>query len=320
MPATAPPRRIEFTTWDPAEAREFLDRAYGARLQVGASWDTSVPFTVTQVTAGEITAAELSIPADLTFKVDGRDQVIINTIASGTICRHRAKATDRYQPGDVYLSVYPEADWTCQSHESRLSTAVLPAALLASVASADPDRPSVPVEFLSFSPVQGRVRRWRETSRFVGGLLADPDAASPLVIGAAARLLAATALTVFANTAVTGPTPADSRDAQPETVRRAVSFIEASADRDITLADIAAAAHVTTRAVQLAFRRNLDTTPMAYLRRVRLDLAHRQLEAADPATETVSAVAYQWGFSSPSRFAGYYRDAYGVPPSRTLQS
>jgi hypothetical protein len=32
------------------------------------------------------------------------------------------------------------------------------------------------------------------------------------------------------------------------------------------VADIAAAARVTTRAVQLAFRRHLDTTPTDYLR------------------------------------------------------
>lgn len=83
--------------------------------------------------------------------------------------------------------------------------------------------------------------------------------------------------------------------------------------------DIAAAASVTTRSIQLAFQRHLETTPMAYLRRVRLDHAHRQLQAADPARDTVTAVARQWGFSSASRFAAHYRAAYGVPPSHALQ-
>jgi AraC-like DNA-binding protein len=101
-------------------------------------------------------------------------------------------------------------------------------------------------------------------------------------------------------------------------LRRATAFIEANPDRDITVADVAAAAHVTIRAVQLAFRRHLDTTPMAYLRQVRLDHAHRQLQAANPGRESVTAVAYRWGFASPSRFTAYYRQAYGVLPSRTL--
>jgi transcriptional regulator GlxA family with amidase domain len=103
-------------------------------------------------------------------------------------------------------------------------------------------------------------------------------------------------------------------------VQRAVGFIEANADIDITIADIARAAGVTARAVQLAFRRHLDITPAGYLRRVRLDQAHRELQAADPDHGSVTAVAYRWGFSSPSRFASYYRRAYGVPPSHTLRN
>ncbi|MFI6180577.1 hypothetical protein ACIA8R_33925 [Nonomuraea sp. NPDC051191] len=46
-------------------------------------------------------------------------------------------------------------------------------------------------------------------------------------------------------------------------MRRAIAYLEAQPDQDITVADIAAAAHVTVRAVQLAFRRHLDTTPLA---------------------------------------------------------
>jgi AraC-like DNA-binding protein len=88
----------------------------------------------------------------------------------------------------------------------------------------------------------------------------------------------------------------------------------------ITVADIAAAAHVTTRAIQLAFQRHLGTTPMEYLRRVRLDYAHRDLTRATPGGGlTVTAVAYRWGFGSSSRFAAAYRQTYGVTPSRTLR-
>jgi transcriptional regulator GlxA family with amidase domain len=153
-------------------------------------------------------------------------------------------------------------------------------------------------------------------------LLADPDAATaPLVIGPAARLLAATALSVFPNTLLAGPACEEHHDARPETVRRAVSFIEANAAGDITVADIAAAAYVTTRAVQLAFRRHLDTTPLAYLRRVRLELAHEDLRQAAPGGPvSVTAVAFRWGFASSSRFADQYRAAYGELPSTTLHS
>ena len=96
-------------------------------------------------------------------------------------------------------------------------------------------------------------------------------------------------------------------------------FIEEHAEQDITIADIAAAAHVTVRAVQLAFRRHRGATPLEYLRQIRLDHAHRDLVAADPGRQTVTAIAYRWGFPSSSRFSHYYRQAYGVTPSRTLR-
>ncbi|GAA0479118.1 hypothetical protein Ade02nite_40130 [Paractinoplanes deccanensis] len=87
------------------------------------------------------------------------------------------------------------------------------------------------------------------------------------------------------------------------------------------MADIAAAAGTTGRAVQTAFRRHRDTTPMAYLRQVRLDGAHRDLRAADPTTgATVTAIAARWGFRGTARFTSLYRQRYGTSPQHTLGS
>jgi transcriptional regulator GlxA family with amidase domain len=108
--------------------------------------------------------------------------------------------------------------------------------------------------------------------------------------------------------------------ARPDALRRAVAFIDANPERDIALADIAGAAYVTPRAVQLVFRRHLDTTPTAYLRKVRLRHAHEQLRAASPRDGvTVTEIALQWRFANPSRFAEHDRAAYGVAPSHTLR-
>ena len=110
---------------------------------------------------------------------------------------------------------------------------------------------------------------WQQTTDYTQGLLNDDMAASPLITGSTARLLAATALTVFPNDVLPDPTRQDTRDAHTGTLRRAIAFIDEHAHEDITV-DIAAAAFVTVRAVQLAFRHQLDTTPLAYLRSVRL--------------------------------------------------
>ena len=84
--------------------------------------------------------------------------------------------------------------------------------------------------------------------------------------------------------------------------------------------DIAAASHVTARALQLAFRRHLDTTPMAYVRRVRLQRLHQELRHADPADgATVTAAAARWGFQQMGRLSAQYRDLFGESPRDTLR-
>jgi len=100
------------------------------------------------------------------------------------------------------------------------------------------------------------------------------------------------------------------------TLRRALAFIDAHAGEDIGIAEIAEAARIGPRGLQRAFRQYRDTTPMEYLRRVRLDHAHRELLAGDPSRgDTVSAVAARWGFAHAGRFSAAYYAAYGCFPS-----
>lgn len=113
---------------------------------------------------------------------------------------------------------------------------------------------------------------------------------------------------------------ADPTRVESALLRRAMSFIDENAHREITLNDIAAAVNVTPRSVQYAFRRHLGTTPLEYLRRVRLDRAHRELKAADPRSDTVMAIAGRWGFTHAGRFSGVYKRTYGTAPSETLRS
>ena len=101
-------------------------------------------------------------------------------------------------------------------------------------------------------------------------------------------------------------------------LRRAVAFIHANVQSDIGLSEIAEAVGVTPRSVQYMFRRHLGTTPLEYLRRLRLDLAHRDLQAADPAVDTVTAIAGRWGFTHAGRFSIAHKQAFGIKPSRTL--
>lgn len=105
----------------------------------------------------------------------------------------------------------------------------------------------------------------------------------------------------------------------PAALRRAVRYCEAHAGEPIRLSDIAAAARISVRTLQLGFREHLQTTPTAYLRSVRLSHAHADLVriAETGSQTTVTDVALRWGFTHLGRFAALYRQTYGRPPSST---
>lgn len=181
------------------------------------------------------------------------------------------------------------------------------------------------VVFTGLEPLSPAVAaHWHVTVIRAGAILASPElAAAPLVGGEAFRMLTAALLTTFPNTAtaaLTEPAAPGTDPGGPGVVRRAVAFIEANADQDIGLGEIAAAARIGARGVQHAFRKHRDTTPMEYLRQVRMDRAHRALQAADPTRgDRVAAVAARWGFVHAGRFSVEYRRRYGCSPSKTLR-
>lgn len=105
----------------------------------------------------------------------------------------------------------------------------------------------------------------------------------------------------------------------PPQVRRALTFIDDNLDRSISVGDVAAAAGLSARGLQDSFRRITGETPMARLRRARLDRVRAELVSADAAVDSVAAIARRWGFTHLGRFAQAYERRYGELPSRTLR-
>jgi AraC-like DNA-binding protein len=110
-------------------------------------------------------------------------------------------------------------------------------------------------------------------------------------------------------------TQARSRAASRD-VRRAESFVRVHAAAGISLADIAAAAEVNIRTLQINFMRYRHVTPMEYLRNFRLDRARHLLMTGDV---QVADAAFESGFSHQGRFASRYRARFGEAPSITLK-
>ena len=107
--------------------------------------------------------------------------------------------------------------------------------------------------------------------------------------------------------------------AAPRHVRRAEEFMRANTSAPLTIADIAQAAGCSIRALQMAFDRFRGTTPMAALRRFRLEEARTEMLSAGH-TESIARIAAGHGFSTPSRFAQLFRRTYGVYPSEALRT
>lgn len=93
--------------------------------------------------------------------------------------------------------------------------------------------------------------------------------------------------------------------------------MHANMHQPLNVMDIARAAGVSVRSLQTGFRQFKDTTPAAYLRRIRLDAVHAELSLLTNRLP-VGEVALKWGFTQMGRFAAQYRARFGGYPSETV--
>jgi AraC-like DNA-binding protein len=316
----AVPHRTSITTSDPRRISDYVQQAFGPFLTVRRE-EPQLHLRVEGVQAGAYGVDEVAL-GGASITVQAHDVLAISRVVSGVIDWRQRRTSERFGMGDVVLLGDLDVGHWCSWHDAGAVIVRVTGDLLQRVAGGDPEARGRHIHFSGHRPVSdAAARQWLQTVNFVTESIANVEpVVSQLVIGSAGRLLAATALATFPNTSVLDERPVDRTDATPETVRRALAFIESNADLEIGVDDIAQAACVTVRAVQLAFRRHLDTTPMAQLRRVRLDRAHEDLRnAAAHDGTTVTQVAARWGFPSPSRFSTLYRAEYGQLPSQTLR-
>jgi AraC-like DNA-binding protein len=316
------PRRRRFVTGDPEQAHAFLRTVYG-------------PLTL-----------RLADPDLAAFHLDF-DGVATNRFAVERI-RHATAVECLFAPAESLVVVHPlegELHLTSRRDELRagpgdvlLCDAVTDLRIAAprldvEVVRLDPvavarvaaeltgfDAPTLPIDLCrAVSPA--RAAHWRAT---VGHLWRDvlgndEVMAGPLTRTALFRGLVAMLVESFPNPAI-ARVGDDRGRAVPPTLLRAMRYIDDHAAEDIGLADIAAAAGLGARGLQLAFRRHRDVTPLEHLRRVRLDRAHRDLQASTPDDATVGGIADRWGFPHHGNFSAVYLRTYGCSPSVTLRS
>ncbi len=104
----------------------------------------------------------------------------------------------------------------------------------------------------------------------------------------------------------------------PAGLQRAVAWLGRHLDEPIRLDTLAAIAGLRPRTLETQFRRHLGTTPLGWVRRLRLARARQQLLLGG--ATTVTEVAEANGITELGRFAAEYRRRFGELPSATLRA
>jgi AraC-like DNA-binding protein len=164
-------------------------------------------------------------------------------------------------------------------------------------------------------PTDAALAAWRTTLGDVTPLIVGEETPA-LARHAAQQALVRGMLDLFPWRAVDVPDAL--RTERTRRLRQAAEYVHAYADQAITTADIATAAGMHTRTLQLLMNEHLGSSPTNYVRHVRLDRARQDLLSSEPGSVLVSDVARKWGFGNLGRFSASYSARFGEYPRDTL--
>ncbi|MGW7402787.1 AraC family transcriptional regulator [Streptomyces sp. NPDC054833] len=317
--------RLTLRTADLDEARAaigamFYDTVMDL-LEPGASLDAD--FEMARL--GPLTLGELRCGADVRMRFDDLGAYHVDVPLTGHLAWRQA-AQDVAVAGPARAGVFqPEGRTTLERwdrHCRLLAVKIEPRALVRHLEALTGDAVGPSLRLArTMDLTTGPGRTWARLLRLVvdetmddRGLLRQPLLAARMRDSLLTGLLLATDHAY--REALDRPVP--SGFARP--VKRVVDAIHARPEHPYTTTELADLAGVSARWLQEVFRRQVGSSPMTYLRDVRMDRVRAELAAADPDATTVGAVAYRWGFGHLGRFAEKYRARFGELPSETLRS
>ncbi|WP_144960715.1 AraC family transcriptional regulator [Pseudomonas oryzihabitans] len=105
------------------------------------------------------------------------------------------------------------------------------------------------------------------------------------------------------------------RNVSPYFIKRIEAYIAEHLHEPLSVETLAEHGGVSVRTLFAGFRTYRGTTPMHYLRDLRLERVNEELRSGR--VESVTDTAYKWGFAHLGRFAQEYKRRYGESPSET---
>jgi AraC-like DNA-binding protein len=112
---------------------------------------------------------------------------------------------------------------------------------------------------------------------------------------------------------------APTRPANRNRIRNVIDLIDSQPASDLSIARLAEVAGVSGRALQVGFRQAVGMTPVAYVRKVRLDRVREELIAL-AGERSITETALYWGFTHLGRFSVYYKQQFGESPTETVRN
>jgi AraC-like DNA-binding protein/tetratricopeptide (TPR) repeat protein len=104
----------------------------------------------------------------------------------------------------------------------------------------------------------------------------------------------------------------------PPLVKRALDHMHANLGETVTLSSLTATCSASERTLLRQFERHVGLSPLACLRRLRLNAARREL-LEEGSSRSIADIATRCGFSHLGRFATEYRRLFDETPSSTKQ-
>lgn len=102
----------------------------------------------------------------------------------------------------------------------------------------------------------------------------------------------------------------------PRHVRRAIDFMQMNISKPLLIREVAEAAEVSVRALEIGFRTFKGRSPSEFLREMRLmSVRNDLLDSGNNAP--LSKLCLKWGFFHFGRFSATYQAAFGEKPSET---
>ncbi|RLA64848.1 MAG: hypothetical protein DRQ78_05785 [Epsilonproteobacteria bacterium] len=91
-------------------------------------------------------------------------------------------------------------------------------------------------------------------------------------------------------------------------------------DGNISISSLSKQYKVSEQTLQNSFKSLFGFTPKKFLRQLKLNIVHQELQKNEPGQNTVSKIALKWGFKHMGRFSAYYTELFGENPSQTLKN